>query len=222
MNAHPRGSLVRFQRIAGHRDADFTDCPGGALYALLPQIRRAVAALLPAARDLLTLSPGRRADRAGAVAADRPARAGERATAGGRGGARGAAGTRTGRWRSVARTRTGADGIWSATPTLLVNGPLRAVATLPDGRERASQVVEAQVRAGVRLRARAGTPARAAGRCGSPASTSPPKGRVHVRIERRTRTGAYRRVRTRRRRHEPPTAASQLSAAPAAVAASTA
>src|SRR6185312_2902629 len=56
-NRWRRGALVRFQRIAGHRDADLTDCPGNALYALLPQVRHAVAALMPAPRDQLTLSP---------------------------------------------------------------------------------------------------------------------------------------------------------------------
>jgi len=37
------GQHVTFPAIAGHRDANFTDCPGGKLYAQLPNIRRVVA-----------------------------------------------------------------------------------------------------------------------------------------------------------------------------------
>jgi len=39
------GQSVAFPVIAGHRDANFTDCPGGRLYSLLPAIREAVAAM---------------------------------------------------------------------------------------------------------------------------------------------------------------------------------
>jgi N-acetylmuramoyl-L-alanine amidase/FlgD Ig-like domain len=42
---YPRGVSVPLRAIAGHRDTGFTDCPGNALYALLPQIARDVAAL---------------------------------------------------------------------------------------------------------------------------------------------------------------------------------
>jgi hypothetical protein len=193
VNAHPRGALVRFQRIAGHRDADFTDCPGGALYALLPRIRRDVAALLPPTHELLTLSP------VGAAVEQTPWwLTGRLATASGRRPAgvdvrveqQGADGS----WREVASARTGADGIWGAAPTLLVNGPLRAVAAV-GGATIASQVVQADVRAGVRLRVasahlRRGDTLRVAG------VTSPPKGRVRVLVERRSpRGGGYRHVR---------------------------
>ena len=37
------GQHVKFPAIAGHRDANFTDCPGGRLYAQLPNIRKVVA-----------------------------------------------------------------------------------------------------------------------------------------------------------------------------------
>jgi flagellar hook assembly protein FlgD len=37
------GSVVSFPVIAGHRDANYTECPGDALYALLPAIRADVA-----------------------------------------------------------------------------------------------------------------------------------------------------------------------------------
>ncbi len=37
------GRLVTFPAIAGHRDANYTDCPGSRLYAQLPTVRRVVA-----------------------------------------------------------------------------------------------------------------------------------------------------------------------------------
>jgi flagellar hook assembly protein FlgD len=39
------GQQVTLPTIAGHRDANYTDCPGTDAYALLPQIRTAVAAI---------------------------------------------------------------------------------------------------------------------------------------------------------------------------------
>jgi flagellar hook assembly protein FlgD len=39
------GQRVKFHVIAGHRDANYTDCPGTKLYGLLPGIRKSVAAL---------------------------------------------------------------------------------------------------------------------------------------------------------------------------------
>jgi len=41
----PRGVPVLVRAISGHRDVNFTDCPGNALYAELPQIAKDVAAL---------------------------------------------------------------------------------------------------------------------------------------------------------------------------------
>jgi len=43
----PANGLVPLPSIAGHRDADSTDCPGDALYAQLPRIRAAVQRLAP-------------------------------------------------------------------------------------------------------------------------------------------------------------------------------
>ena len=37
------GRHVTFPAIAGHRDANYTDCPGGRLYAQLPNVRKVVA-----------------------------------------------------------------------------------------------------------------------------------------------------------------------------------
>ncbi len=41
----PAGVPVLLRAISGHRDTNFTDCPGNALYAQLPQIAKDVAAL---------------------------------------------------------------------------------------------------------------------------------------------------------------------------------
>jgi hypothetical protein len=41
----PAGTPVTLRAISGHRDAYFSDCPGSALYAQLPTIAKAVAAL---------------------------------------------------------------------------------------------------------------------------------------------------------------------------------
>ncbi|MDQ6750330.1 MAG: N-acetylmuramoyl-L-alanine amidase, partial [Actinomycetota bacterium] len=41
---HP-GDSVRLPRIAGHRDLNATDCPGGELYRRLPQLRRLIGRL---------------------------------------------------------------------------------------------------------------------------------------------------------------------------------
>ncbi|MGW7703386.1 N-acetylmuramoyl-L-alanine amidase [Kitasatospora sp. NPDC054768] len=42
---YPRGSVVEFDAVSGHRDAVATECPGNALYALLPALRTAAALL---------------------------------------------------------------------------------------------------------------------------------------------------------------------------------
>lgn len=192
-NRWPRGAPVRFERIAGHRDADSTDCPGGALYALLPQVRRAVAALMPAPRDLLTLAPvGAPIEQAPWTLTGRLALASGRRPAGApvRVEQQGADGV----WRQVAAVRSGADGIWSASPTLLVNGPLRAIATLPDGRELSSQVVPAQVRTAIALRL-ARRVVRTGGEVTLTGMTSPPKERVRLLVERRLASNRFRRVR---------------------------
>ena len=44
---YPAGAQVRFNRISGHRDANDTACPGTALYAQLPDLRRRVGDVQP-------------------------------------------------------------------------------------------------------------------------------------------------------------------------------
>jgi len=43
---YKKGAAVTFPVIAGHRDANYTECPGDRLYALLPTVRATVAQLL--------------------------------------------------------------------------------------------------------------------------------------------------------------------------------
>jgi len=47
-NRYPAGASVRLQRVSGHRDTGATECPGSALYAQLPELRRLVAGAEPA------------------------------------------------------------------------------------------------------------------------------------------------------------------------------
>lgn len=54
---YPAGAVVELPRIAGHRDADSTDCPGDVLYGELTGVRRTVHGLAPnPARASLALS----------------------------------------------------------------------------------------------------------------------------------------------------------------------
>ncbi len=46
-NRYPAGRTVRLQRVSGHRDTGATECPGEALYAQLPELRRLVAGAQP-------------------------------------------------------------------------------------------------------------------------------------------------------------------------------
>ncbi len=46
-NRFPAGTPVTFNRIGGHRDADTTTCPGDALFAQLPELRRLAAEIAP-------------------------------------------------------------------------------------------------------------------------------------------------------------------------------
>jgi hypothetical protein len=50
------GLRRRLPYIAGHRDAGYTDCPGGHVYRALPSIRRAVAARIGRGRRSTTIS----------------------------------------------------------------------------------------------------------------------------------------------------------------------
>lgn len=69
----PANANVSLPRIAGHRDADATDCPGDVLYGQLPSIRAGVAELTPnPTRATLTLAAAPTPAAAGASAAGEP------------------------------------------------------------------------------------------------------------------------------------------------------
>jgi len=125
---HAPGALVTFERIAAHRDANLTACPGDVLFAQLAELRARVAAYAPRATALLSLSVA-----ASRVRGARPTRvAGRLAFADGaspagatltvellRPGALG--------WEAVGSTVCGADGSWQATVVLPASGRVRAV-----------------------------------------------------------------------------------------------
>src|SRR4051794_4342965 len=46
------GARVRLNRMAGHRDADATSCPGAGMYRQLPRLRQAVQKLVPSVSSL--------------------------------------------------------------------------------------------------------------------------------------------------------------------------
>ena len=66
---YPAGKKVTLKTISGHRDTYFTECPGNALYALLPTIRQRVAQTglpklySPAVTGCTTNAPPRRRSR---------------------------------------------------------------------------------------------------------------------------------------------------------------
>jgi hypothetical protein len=163
-NRYPSGRSVTFGRIAEHRDADATTCPGDALHAQLPQIRQRASALAPQ----YAFAPP-----AGAVslhASDRTLDFPQAAQLSGRattpdgaplGGVavsvQGAAGSR---FITLARTTTNADGTWSVPLHMQYSRALRAVATLPGGALVSSPRVELKVAPRLRVR----TPARVTAR----------------------------------------------------------
>jgi hypothetical protein len=46
-NRYPAGTRIRVKRVIGHRDTGATECPGNALYAQLPELRRLVGDVQP-------------------------------------------------------------------------------------------------------------------------------------------------------------------------------
>ena len=156
-NRYPLGRAVSFERIAGHRDADRTTCPGDAFLAQLPQIRARAAELAPQyafappagavslqASDSTLDFPqaaqlaGRATSPAGAPLGGAPIAV---QIAGGGG------------FVTLARAVTSSDGTWSAPLQTQYSRSLRAVATMPDGSLVSSPSIAVQVAPALRLRA---------------------------------------------------------------------
>ncbi len=64
---YPARAHVRLPRIAGHRDADSTDCPGNVLYGQLPGLRQATRARTAAATRVVVAAAPTHPPAAGAV-----------------------------------------------------------------------------------------------------------------------------------------------------------
>jgi len=205
LNAHPQGERITFDRIAGHRDGDATDCPGNALYAQLPEIRSLAAdyyASLPPLGPSLSLGAlpsvvgypgparfsGRLALPDGSTPANRPIVVERRAP--------------DGTFAPVAEATTAPDGTWRASSATDSSASYRASwSGDPSHAPVASPAAAVPVRAAVSLRAaarhvKAGRAARLAG------TVAPAKGLVRVVLSRRGANGRYlvvlsRRVRVR-------------------------
>jgi hypothetical protein len=116
-NKFPTGSQVRVKRVSGHRDTNSTECPGGALYDQLPDLRALVGSLAPdpnATRTTAALAPRRvdygeealiegevRAAATGAPLATVPVEVQRRGN--------------DGRWRRVADVVTDGSGLYTAS-----------------------------------------------------------------------------------------------------------
>jgi hypothetical protein len=187
-NRFRRGAQVSFNRVCGHRDGNGTSCPGDALYAQLPEVRRRAAALAGPVTQRATATVASASDRvpygdqarfSGLVRrADGTAAAGERVLVQKRGATR---------WTTIARASTDDTGAWSVSLPWRRTGQVRArtagitsgvatVAVLPR--------IEARTRA---RRVRAGTSVVLTGRVW-------PSDRVGVLIERKHRDGVWRKT----------------------------
>jgi hypothetical protein len=156
-NRYAAGTPVTFARIAAHRNADKTTCPGDALYDQLPEIRAQAAELAP---QYAFTAP------AGSVSLQTPdptldfpepaQLAGAAIDATGRPlpGAPISVQIATGAgFTTVARAVTGNDGSWAAQLATQYSRTLRAVARLPDGGLLSSPVLNVQVAPRLALRA---------------------------------------------------------------------
>ncbi|HEV7459897.1 MAG TPA: N-acetylmuramoyl-L-alanine amidase [Solirubrobacteraceae bacterium] len=124
LNGKPKGTVLHLNLISGHRDANATDCPGSALYAGLPSLRRQVAALA-APLTSLGLGAARNPVRSGqpVVLSGRLARAARTPVAGAQVAIQMLRGTT---FATVGGVATGPDGLWSATLPLTRSATFRA------------------------------------------------------------------------------------------------
>jgi hypothetical protein len=190
LNRYSSGTPVAMQRIAGHRDGDSTECPGDALYAQLPELRRRAAGLAGpiVAHGEISLQTSADAVDYGADAVfkgtvirpDSSAGAGEVVALQKRGGA--------GAWVTVARTTALIDGSWVVRVPWRRGGDVRAVAAGVTSKALPVQVTPALTTHGTPRRVRAGSSLGLSGR------VRPSVG-VAVLLERQGADGKFHRVR---------------------------
>jgi hypothetical protein len=199
-NRYRSGTPVVFERISGHRDGDATACPGDALYAQLPDLRRKTAAIAPAvtapvaaAAALAMATPARSAVYGSKVAVsgtlhrgDGTALAGQKVLVQKQG---------TTGWVTVARATSGADGSWSADVAWRATGKLRARAAVP-GAASPSVTSPVAITCTPLLRAKAKTTRVKAGKSLPVSGTVRPLARVVVTIEKQASNGTYKKVGT--------------------------
>ncbi|HEY4097341.1 MAG TPA: peptidoglycan recognition protein [Baekduia sp.] len=197
LNRYKSGTPVTVDRICGHRDGDATECPGNALYAQLPELRRRTAAIAPAPAVLGAV----------AVTMDAPTSAvvyGEALTLSGalqRGGGA-VPGQRVlvqkqgskGGWVTMARVDTDAGGAWTADVAWRAAGKIRARADVPG----AASAVTASAAVGLlpKLVAAAKTTRVKAGKSLTVSGNVRPLAPVAFTIEKQGSDGKFRKVRT--------------------------
>jgi hypothetical protein len=196
LNRYGSGTPVTLERICGHRDGDATECPGTALYAQLPELRRRAARIAPAAPPVsvgVTLDvPAESVVYGEALAlrgalrrGDGSAVAGQRVLVQKQG--------RSG-WVTMARTDTDAEGVWAASVVWRAPGKIRARAAVAG--------LDAAVTAGTQvgctpmLAAKTQTTRVRAGRSLTVSGTVRPLAPVVVAIEKQGSDGKFRRVGT--------------------------
>jgi hypothetical protein len=134
LNRYPAGRQVTFQRISGHRDGGKTSCPGGALYAQLPELRslteervgQFAAPAPPTDAGAVTLTAASRA-----LLYPEPAELSGTLTGQGRVSIQVQS---AGRFVTIAKAQPAADGSWSLELPLKSGRVVRALQVLPDGR----------------------------------------------------------------------------------------
>jgi len=190
LNRYSSGTPVPMQRISGHRDGDNTECPGNALYAQLPDLRRRAAALAGpiVARGQVSLQASGSAVAYGADAVftgtvirpDSTAGAGDVVALQKRGA--------SGRWVTVARATAAVDGSWVVRVPWRRAGAVRASAAGMTSKAIDLEVTPALSTRSTPKRVTAGASAALSGRVR-------PSVPVSVLLERQGSDGKFRRVR---------------------------
>jgi hypothetical protein len=197
LNRYKSGTPVTLQRICGHRDGDATECPGNALYAQLPDLRRRAAAIAPAI-PTATVALDMAAPTASVVygellslrgtlrRGDGSAIAGQRVLVEKQG---------SSGWVTVARATSGDDGAWTASVAWRAAGKVRARASVTGAAATATDGV--QVGCTPLLAAKAKTTRVKAGRSVAVTGTVHPLAAVVVTVEKQGSDRKWRKVATK-------------------------